>query len=365
MANIVEQWRAEGRAAEETAAARRKRANAERREARQAAREEKPQAARPKRARKPKPEPKPEVAKPEAVAAETTETTEAPKREREVLGGLAFSDCFCSPVVVEGGGRAAPDAVRDAIISALPAASSDQTRPTFTSVLWARLGEGKHLIVATDTYRLFVEEVEAEVGEYQIAPGVGTYWLLSAAALRQAFPTPRHRQKAALYLYAPRPEDTVAVDYLIVSSHRDLKQLVAPALQIVGQYPNWEKVIPEGPWAWSGEVPGVEKLAAALKSLVGATDDASRVEIIANGRLELRAHDELVSAQASLVCEGSGEAHIALNGVYLRQFLQALIERHGARKTWVQGYIGEPLSPMIWSDLGSRARYILMPMQVM
>lgn len=293
-----------------------------------------------------------------------------------------FSNCKCVPVGRFG--YVHPD-IAMAIKCALPMASTDTTRDVVNAVVWARLDEQTHMIAATDTYRLYVERVVAYVDESTIAPEVGTYWLLPGEVLRHAYSTKSLRNEGSMRIAPPTTDSKVkfsfsneyvfgrkqvaytqAAHYLVVTGclARSTDPRIVPAVNRVHTYPNIERIIPEGPFAWTGEFGDIDRLSSILKRLVAATNDANRVRVAADTRLLLQAYDADIRARA-IVCpnHATGSGKVAFNGMFLCEFLDNLVWRHGDNATVEWCIQDDPLSPIVLVDMLSGALYVQMPMR--
>lgn len=279
-----------------------------------------------------------------------------------------------------------PEAVRDALVVARVAAGVDETRRIFSHVFWGRLGKRKHLVVASDTYRMVWHEVEAEVKGHHAAPTVGCYWLLDAQALRAAFATAALRRDGELYITRADADETVAVTqhpypygrqtvtqepaaYALVTSARGSKTRRAPALTAGDdpRFPNCARIWPEGEPAWSADMIDAEQLAADARDLAKFGGDENRVRLHGNEGLYLSAHGEQRTARTELtVGAHDGEAVVWGNGEYLSLWAGAVAEVYPKghdRPGQLTAAFRAPLEPMVWRDLVGGGSYVLMPMQ--
>lgn len=158
--------------------------------------------------------------------------------------------------------------VTNAIIRGMASASRDQTRPLLNGVVvWH---DGVDLVVvATDTYRMFVERVAP--GAHELAPAPGTYWRMPLPELQQVFGTAPLRQWGSecgllwtpeglkLVAEPPRHSRAATRDALLVAAG------CTPAEP--GQFPNFVRCLPDDdyPWAWGGCVAAVALREALLR----------------------------------------------------------------------------------------------------
>ena len=255
----------------------------------------------------------------------------------------------------------------------MAAVSRDETRPTLTGVLVEVDGSLLRL-VATDTHRLSRREVAANItGDVPegLKAGGGSRTILHG---RFASELVRRLGDAA----RADGEDLQAVELafgvgLPQAEARDIPLPTGGAVTlstrlIEGQFPDYQKVIPEGALAQVSV--DAEAFAEAVdRMLLVAREDANRVELSWNdagdGRLHLTAEapgigdmTDSVPAEVVWAEENDGAFEASFNARYL---LDGLLALEGE----VVIEVGGPLNPaaLTGGGGGEGGIYVLMPMQ--
>jgi len=225
------------------------------------------------------------------------------------------------------------------------ATSADETRPILTGALFKVSPQGLE-VVATDTYRLALRKLSAEIRVKQPREAI-----ISARALVEM-----------VRVLDPDSEEPVS---LAISSNQVCGTVGAVKVGsrlIEGQFPNYEKVLPED--SDKRIVVTNKALAAALRrAIIVAREDANRV--IMRGQphaiqITADSHDVgHVDESVPATLEGD-EIEIAFNARYLLDALDAITDEK------VVFELSQPLSPGTLRPLESGDyTYVIMPMQVM
>jgi DNA polymerase-3 subunit beta len=225
------------------------------------------------------------------------------------------------------------------------ACSPDETRPILTGAL-ILVGGGEIAVVATDIYRLAMRREKAEIeveGETQV--------IVSRRVLSEL-----------LRILDEDGEDPVTVrlsERLVEFTRGNIK--ISSRL-IEGEFPNYEKVIPEH--HDKRLLVGVSELQKALtRAAIVAREDANRVV--------LHGEPELLTITATSPEVGSVEEEIALelegdpiDIAFNAQYILEMLERAGSEQVVIG--LTQALSPGTMRPAGREDYlYVLMPMQIM
>lgn len=261
------------------------------------------------------------------------------------LPGKPASDFATLPPVGEGLEIEVPQsALRRLLQRTIFATSRDESRPILTGALF-RISNGQIECVATDTYRLALQTMEAPV-EVPESRSV----ILSRQALNE------------LLKIVGNSDEPIKI---IVSDSQ--AQFVLPAVTIStrlieGQFVNYGKVVPSG--FQRRVVCDRQELAAALtRAVIIARDDNNRVVLRSDdGSLRITAEaadngevEEIVSTKL----EGE-DIEIAFNARYMLDMLEAVDAPEVAME------LSGPLNSGALKPVGDDSYlYVLMPMQIM
>jgi DNA polymerase-3 subunit beta len=264
----------------------------------------------------------------------------------EVVRGLAAGDFQMFPSMESGVRFTMPRSqlywvVRQTVF----AASRDETRPILTGVLMELRGDSL-LMVATDTYRLAWRRTGLEM---DLDAPVSA--IVSARALNEV-----------LRLLSADSSETVTVGLSESQVEFSVGSIRIASRLIEGQFPNYQKVIPESPERkLTVSVAALEP--ALRRALIVAREDANRVVLRSSGEgLELTAKTPDVGTfQEQVPAELDGEpTEIAFNARYLLDMLEAVDAQQ------IRLELGGPLNPGIARAEGNEDYlYVLMPMQIM
>ncbi|MBA4292837.1 DNA polymerase III subunit beta [bacterium] len=197
--------------------------------------------------------------------------------------------------------------------SVMYAVSDDTSRPVLTGVLFTYDGESLTL-VATDTHRMAVHKVSQE--------GIGSQ--VTAIVPEKAL-----RIIRSLHLGM---DDTITIgleeNRLIV----DIGSAKLVSQLLVGQYPNWERVVPsEYTRVWTMDR---DELSVNIKrAMILARDSANRIRFSGQGEkivISARSEDKGEAKEEVAMVSKNGDVDIAFNGRYVIEALNAL-EGEGVR----------------------------------
>jgi len=224
------------------------------------------------------------------------------------------------------------------------ACSQDETRPILTGVLFYARPESL-VVVATDTYRLALRTLSLPL---RVAEEKKI--IVSARVLGELMRILEEDSDAAVVVRLSRR--------LVEFEVRNLK--VASRL-IEGEFPNYEKVIPQG--ADKKVVVQVARLEQALRrAFIVARHDSNRVVLRGQDnllRISAQAPD-LGTVEEEVEMELAGEPlEIAFNARYLLDMLEA------ADSEQIAMHLSGPLNPGTLRPLGrDDYTYVVMPMQI-
>ncbi|MFM9874645.1 MAG: DNA polymerase III subunit beta [Fimbriimonadaceae bacterium] len=191
--------------------------------------------------------------------------------------------------------------------SVMYAVSDDTSRPVLTGVLFTYDGEALTL-VATDTHRMAVHKIMQE--------GIGSQ--VTAIVPEKAL-----RIIRSLNL-GMDDEITIGIDEsrLIV----DIGNAKMVSQLLVGQYPNWERVVPsEYTRVWTMDR---DELSVNIKrAMILARDSANRIRFSGQGEkivISARSEDKGEAKEEVAMVSKNGDVDIAFNGRYVIDALNAL-----------------------------------------
>lgn len=191
--------------------------------------------------------------------------------------------------------------------SVLFAASDDATRPHLTGVLF-RYDGSELALVATDTHRLAVNKLRR--------PGIGSNVdaIVPSKALR------------AIRQLPVEAGDEVVLKFDAERLHVDVGNALVVSQLLAGQYPNWERVVPqEFTRQWT--VDRAELFENVRRALTIGKDNAHRVRFSGKGDrvlISARSEDKGEANQEVPAIVRNGEVDIAFNGRYIMDALQAM-----------------------------------------
>lgn len=231
----------------------------------------------------------------------------------------------------------------DAIDGVQYAASDDSARPILQGVLF-KWDEDSLTLVSTDTHRLAYQKMSK--------PGLGTSHIavVPSKALRAIQSLP----------IEDSTEITLAFDDNRMTIEVGACKLVTQLLS--GQFPNWEKVIPQEPsrfWTFERD----EFIEHIRRALILARDNGNRIVFSGSGdnvTIAARSEDRGSSEESIACVNQSADITIAFNGRYLNE---AITHLHG---DGIKAEMSEPTRPvLIRSTDGSKDRLcVLMPMAI-
>ncbi len=263
-----------------------------------------------------------------------------------LVRGLPPDDFQFLPEIMPQAEFALPEGALHTILTqTVFACSDDETRPILTGALFF-IRPDLLTVVATDTYRLAVRTLSAEI---------------SVAEERKVIVSARvlHELLRILREDSEEPVQVRVSERLIEFQLRDVK--LASRL-IEGEFPNYEKVIPADPD--KRLLVRVDALERALRrALIVARQDSNRVVLHAReGVLQITAvSPDLGSVEEEVEMQLTGEPiDIAFNARYLMEMLEAV----GSEQI-VMGLSGA-LNPGTMRPAGREDYiYVVMPMQIM
>lgn len=260
-----------------------------------------------------------------------------------VLRGLSASDWQGLPALEEAASLTLPAATLQRLLDqTLFAVGRDETRPILTGVL-LEIAEGSVKAVATDTYRLALTQAD---GDWAVAE-------------------PRKVLVAGLFCGEVRKllgdvEGDVTVRYSQRLVSVAWEGMTLTSRLIEGEFPNYEKIIPERQDK-DLEV-GADALDDALaRMLLLGSLDSNRVVFRLGDEVTVSAYNAGDTIEEVLgEARYSGEPlEIGVNGKFLREGLAAA----GGETVRVQ--FGNALQPMLVASPAVPAwRYVVMPMQI-
>lgn len=221
------------------------------------------------------------------------------------------------------------------------AVADDSTRPVLTGVQMKYDGENL-ILVATDTHRLAVRKLTKS--------GIGSNMeaIVPEKALKAIRNLPLTDEEEIKVIF---DESQIAVDS---GPARVACQL------LVGQYPNWEKVVPaEATRTWMVE--RVELIDNVNRAMILAKDSANRIKFSGKGDqvvISARSEDKGEAKEEVAAVSKNGDIDIAFNGRYVLDALTAL------RCDGVRAEMTEPSRPAVFRPVEDQERHfcVIMPM---
>jgi len=268
------------------------------------------------------------------------------EQSRYQIRGMSADDFEMLPPLAEADEFELSEADLHSILSHTAfATSADETRPILTGALFKISADGLE-VVATDTYRLALRKMAADIKVEQPREAI-----ISSRALVEVLRVLDPDSDEPVSLSLSDNQVSVAVGNVTIGSRL-----------IEGQFPNYEKVLPEE----TDKRLTVEAraLASALRrALIVAREDANRVVLKGSADSVLITADSQdvghVEESISASLEGE-EIEIAFNARYLLEVLEALPAGQ------VLFELSQPLSPGTLKPLDSQDYlYVIMPMQIM
>ncbi|MFA5004376.1 MAG: DNA polymerase III subunit beta [Candidatus Saccharimonadales bacterium] len=226
---------------------------------------------------------------------------------KSVINGVAADEFPVMPAIVGGQSWKIPGpALREGLQQVLMAASSDETRPVLTGVLFQTV-EGVLHIAATDSYRLAEKQL--------IKTKQDTKLLIPASAL----------QDVARIIHDFSGDVEITHDDQQVLFRANDVELVARLIE--GNYPDYRKLIP-AKFATTATLPRAELTNIAKVSSLFARESAGSIMISvdeADKSLSIQSiASQLGENTAKATVEAAGSGSITLNSRYLLDGLQAM-----------------------------------------
>jgi DNA polymerase-3 subunit beta len=231
--------------------------------------------------------------------------------------------------------------LRRAVDSVAYAVCDDPSRPVLTGVLFNYDGQTLTL-VATDTHRLAVNQIERE--------GIGSS--LSVVVPNKALRSLRTLNVA--------DDEKIKVSFDDQRLFLDVGTAKITAQLLSGNYPNWERVVPnESTRSWTMD--REEFMENVNRALILAKDNAYRVRFACEDEtlvISARSEDKGEGREEVGVVSNNGNLEIAFNGRYVKEALQAF-ETEG-----VKAEMTESSRPAIFRPVdASDGRFcVIMPM---
>lgn len=197
--------------------------------------------------------------------------------------------------------------LNSAIESVIYAVSDDTSRPVLTGVLFHYDGE-KLTMVATDTHRMAVHGIRRE--------GIGSdiTAIVPEKALKIIRSLPLADEEDIQLGF---DETRLVVD---VGSAKIVAQLLS------GQYPNWERVVPnEFTRVWTAD--RNDLIDNVTRAMILARDNANRIRFKGEGEkvvISARSEDKGEAKEEVTVVSKNGDLEIAFNGRYVLDALKAM-----------------------------------------
>jgi DNA polymerase-3 subunit beta len=254
-------------------------------------------------------------------------------------------------------GKAFCEAVKHALRCTYPDRDKFyRPRPQLSAVLFEH-HEGRLRLVATDTYRLLVQDLACDwqgEGDSIIVPGAWLKGLLKQAS------SPKGMWSLSIGMVAAEEGEQRGLS--VKGEHGPTKVLssfAAETPQVSGEYPDWQKQVPRAFESQVALLP-TETVTALKQVNVAARDDANRTELWRDGPdLYLRAQSDDVVAETSAPVAGhyseGPTAHVGASVAYLLDYLK-----------WQKGEVvmglNGPVNPMYFQNGASF--YVVMPMQL-
>jgi DNA polymerase-3 subunit beta len=264
---------------------------------------------------------------------------------KEDYPALPVDDEAAGDVSIEVAGRALATALSQVIKSA----SSDESRPVLTGVLW-ELTEGSVNLAATDSYRLAVKELEIAGGPAEMRKVVLPARALNelARALQGGVSRVRAELKEHLIVFVLLPEEGADEGGSVIGTRF-----------IEGEFPKYRQLIPEG-YANTLTVDR-EPLLEVVRRVGLLAQNNMPVKLRLGSELEVSAHTpDVGEGQEVLDATFEGETFvIAFNPQFMVDGGTAI----KGDKLILQA--GDGLKPAILrGDEGDRFTYLLMPVRL-
>jgi len=262
------------------------------------------------------------------------------------IRGVSADDFQMLPEVVDATEFSLPQSQLSELLRQTAfAASDDETRPILTGVLFS-LDDSSLRLVATDTYRLALRTSENAVDQAQEA-------IVSVKALNELL--------RILDNEADEPVEIAISDDLVSF---EVGSITVASRLIEGEFPNYEKVIPdEDQLDKQITVSTVEIESALRRALIVAREDANRVVFHTSEEgLQITADSPDVGhVEEKIPAKLEGEAiETAFNAGYILDVLEA------AGSEDIQIALSRPLEPgVIRPSDRDDYTYVVMPMQIM
>lgn len=225
------------------------------------------------------------------------------------------------------------------------ATSRDETRPILTGALF-NINPGGLEVVATDTYRLALRRMTAEIPIEQARSAI-----ISQRPLNEV-----------LRIVDGESEEPVRVELSDSQVNFIIGNVTVGSRLIEGQFPNYEKVLPDASDRRI-TVDNTEFAEALRRTMIVAREDAYRVVLRGEGdELTITAEAaDVGQAEEAIPATLEGEKpEIAFNARYLLDALQAIPEERVVLE------LSQPLAPGTLKPEGSDDYlYVIMPMQIM
>ncbi len=262
------------------------------------------------------------------------------------IRGLAAADFQMFPEIGEGVTATMPQSLLASILKQTAFATSrDETRPILTGALFEFKGDELQ-VVATDTYRLALRKAKLEVSITEPLSAI-----VSQRALTEL-----------LRILSPDSDEPVTIAVSANQIEFALGEFRVASRLIEGQFPNYQKVIPDG-HERTLTVAVADLEPALRRAIIVAREDANRIVLRPSAEaLEITAQTQDVGnidekVPARLVGEPT---EIAFNARYLLEVLEALDVES------ITMDLGGPLNPgMVRMEGDEDYLYVLMPMQIM
>ena len=265
---------------------------------------------------------------------------------RYEIRGVSANDFQMLPALDEAVEFSLPQSeLHDLLRQTAFAASADETRPILTGVLFTVV-DSKLQLVATDTYRLALCVSKSEVGQEQQA-------IVSVRALNEV-----------LRMLDDESDEPVAVAISETLARFEVGPITVASRLIEGEFPNYEKVIPDEENLDKRVTVSTQELESALhRALIVAREDANRVvfETTESG-LRITANSlDVGHVQEEIPAKLEGDTiETAFNATYMLSMLEA------AGSEEVTMSLSRPLEPGVMRPADrDDYTYVVMPMQIM
>ncbi len=225
-------------------------------------------------------------------------------------------------------------------------ASDDEARPALTAIALF-CNDGSLEAVATDSYRMGVVEIPAEVARESVFP----FLVRARVAGALAKQLKKRRSKVEILLREDSVGRAIAFSF---------DNTVWVIRLIEGEFPNWRQLMPGFEGASCDF--GCAELASALKTVAAVRTNGTPVRMSLGDKCSLRLSEQNTGdvteelADARFTADGVGPIEVAFNPAYLADALRFC---GGDR---VRIFVRDGLKPAL---LGARdARYLLMPVRL-